>query len=206
MKSNWLDNTIGIFAPRAALERMKARAAMQLFSYEGATSGRRTEGWQAGSTDANAELGQSIYYLRNRSRELTRNNPYAAKAVGELVGNTVGTGIVPRAKTGCPDMDKVIDGEWPYFSERCDPGGQYDFYGLEALMTRTTAESGEGLIRYRPRFSTDNFRIPLQLQILESDFLDAHRTMGLSDSGYIIYGVEFDAIGQRRAYWLYNYH
>jgi lambda family phage portal protein len=205
-KSNWLDNTINIVAPRYGLQRMRARAAMQLFSYDGAQSGRRTEGWQAGGTDANAELGQSIHYLRNRSRELVRNNPYAAKAITELVGNTVGTGIVPRAKTGNPAMDKIIDAEWPYFAERCDPGGQYDFYGLQALMTRTTAESGEGLIRYRPRFSTDNFRVPLQLQVLEADFLDANRTMGLSDAGYIIEGVEFDPIGARRAYWLYNFH
>jgi lambda family phage portal protein len=204
--SNWLDKTIGIVAPRIALQRMRARAAMQLFNYDGATSGRRTSGWQAGTTDANAELGQSIYYLRNRSRELVRNNPYASKAISELVGNTVGTGIVPRAKTGSAKWDKVIDGEWPYFSDRVDPGGQYDFYGLQALMTRTTAESGEGLIRYRPRRDSDNFRIPLQLQVLEADFLDANRTMGLDDAGYIIQGVEFDPIGQRRAYWLYNFH
>jgi lambda family phage portal protein len=204
--SNWLDNTIGYFSPRAGFERQRARAAMQLLSYDGAMSGRRTQGWQSGGTDANAELGQSIHFLRNRSRELVRNNPYASKAVSELVGNTVGTGIVPRAKTGNPDLDKRIDAEWPYFSERCDPGGQYDFYGLQALMTRTTAESGEGLIRYRPRYSSDNLRIPLQLQVLESDFLDDHRTMGLSNDGYIIQGVQFDPIGARAGYWLYNFH
>ena len=204
--SNWLDNTISLIAPQFALQRMRARAAMQLFRYDGASSGRRTDGWQAGGNDANSELGHSIHYLRNRSRELVRNNPYAAKAIGELVGNTVGTGIVPRAKTGDPDLDKIIDAEWPYFSERCDPGGQYDFYGLQALMTRTTAESGEGLIRYRPRFSTDNFRIPLQLQMLEADFLDDHRTMGLSNDGYIIQGKQFNPLGQVQGYWLYNFH
>src|SRR5262249_30730314 len=51
----------------------------------------------------------------------------------------------------------------------------------------------------------DNFRVPLQLQLLEADYLDHSRSMGL-DTGAIVQGVEFDLIGQRVAYWLYNQH
>jgi len=52
----------------------------------------------SGRRDANTEVGASLINLRNRSRDLLRNNPYASKAIAELVGNTVGTGIVPQAK------------------------------------------------------------------------------------------------------------
>src|SRR5579859_749697 len=113
------------------------------FRYEGATAGRRVHGWYAGAADANVELMGALIWLRDRSRDLIRNNPYACKAIEELVGNTVGTGISPQAGTGNTDIDKIIDAEWPYFADNCDPGKQMDFYGIEALTTRTMAESGE---------------------------------------------------------------
>jgi lambda family phage portal protein len=202
---NALDKVIGYFSPERAYRRARFRAAAETFAYDGAKSGRRTDGWMAAGGDANTEVGASLINLRNRSRDLLRNNPYASKAIAELVGNTVGTGIVPQAKTGTPELDKIIDAEWLYFAENCDPGGQLDFYGMQALIVRTTAESGDGIVRFRPRLPQDNFRVPLQLQVLEGDFLDISRTMGIA-SGHIVQGVQFNLFGQREAYWLYNYH
>jgi lambda family phage portal protein len=202
---NALDKIIGYFAPEWAYRRSRYRAAMETFAYDGAKSGRRTEGWIAAASDANTEIGAALVNLRNRSRELLRNNPYATKAIAELVGNTVGTGIVPQAKTGDPALDKVIDAEWPYFAENCDPGGQVDFYGMQALVVRSTAEGGDCVVRFRPRLAKDNFRVPLQLQAMEGDFLDVSRTME-TPTGYVIQGVQFNQIGWREAYWLYNYH
>lgn len=201
---NAVDKVIAYFSPKRAFERERFRQAARL-SYEGAKSGRRTDGWISGTGDANTEIQAALVNLRNRSRDLVRNNPYASKALEELVGNTVGTGIVPQAKTGDDKLNEVIDGEWPYFAENCDPGGQLDFYGMEALNVRTTAESGDGIIRFRHRRPQDNFRVPLQLQILEGDYLDHSRTMGTT-SGNILQGVEFNLLGQRQAYWLFNYH
>lgn len=199
-------------SPGLALKRARARVALehtkraaQRFRYEGARGGRRTEGWYAGSADANVELMGALVWLRNRSRDLIRNNPYATKAVEELVGNTVGTGIEPQANTGSEDLDRIIDSEWPYFAEACDTPQRMDFYAMQALVVRTMAESGESIIRFRPRLPEQNLRIPLQLQVLESDFLDHARTMG-TVNGHILQGVEFDLFGRRVAYWLYTYH
>jgi capsid protein len=108
---NVLDRAIELVAPKAALRRAQARAVLTLtqdfmgrhaerFSYDGAAAGRRANSWIAPSTDANVELMGSLVWLRNRSRDLVRNNPYAVKAVEELVGNAVGTGIVPPAGGG----------------------------------------------------------------------------------------------------------
>lgn len=202
---NALDRLIGYFSPERAYRRARFRAAAEMFAYDGAKSGRRTDGWVAAGGDANTEVGASLINLRNRSRDLLRNNPYASKAIAGLVGNTVGTGIVPQAKTGTPALDKIIDEQWLYFAENCDPGGQLDFYGMQALIVRTTAESGDGIVRFRQRLPQDNFRVPLQLQVLEGDFLDISRTMGIA-TGHIIQGIQFNLYGQRECYWLYNYH
>jgi lambda family phage portal protein len=202
---NALDKMIGYFSPERAYRRAQYRAATEVFAYDGAKSGRRTGGWITAGGDANTEVGASLINLRNRSRDLLRNNPYATKAIAELVGNTVGTGIVPQAKTGYVALDNLIDAEWPFFAENCDPGGQLDYYGMQSLIVRTTAESGDGIVRFRGRRAGDNFRVPLQLQVLEGDYLDVARTMGTA-TGHVIQGVQFNLFGQREAYWLYNYH
>jgi lambda family phage portal protein len=211
-----LDRIIGAVSPEKALQRVKARASIALaegylqrhserFKWDGAQAGRRTSGWQAPATDANVELMGSLAWLRDRSRDLVRNNKFAAHAIDELVGAIVGTGIVPKAKTGDPKIDKAIDAEWPYFAENCDTPQRVDFYGMQAQIARTVAESGEGIVRFRPRLEKDNLRIPLQLQILEADFLDGSRNMG-TVSGNVLQGVEFDLIGRRLAYWLFSNH
>ena len=48
--------------------------------------------------------------------------------------------------------------------------------------------------------------MPLQLQLLEPDHLDASKTGEAPGGGFVIQGVEFDALGRRRAYWLYPVH
>src|ERR1019366_842688 len=106
---NAIDKVIGYFSPARGYRRAQYRAATEVFAYDGAKSGRRTDGWIAAGGDANTEVGASLISLRNRSRDLLRNNPYASQAVGELVGNTVGTGIVPQGKTGNPTLDAIID-------------------------------------------------------------------------------------------------
>ncbi len=213
---NLLDRAISAVSPRTALQRARSRVALALttgylerhaerFRYDGATAGRRAHGWYAASTDANVELMGSLTWLRNRGRDLVRNNPYAARAVEELAGNVVGTGIVPKAKTGNTGIDKVIDAEWPFFAEACDTPQRLDFYGMQTLTVRTMAESGEALVRFRPQPTDFGLRIPLQLQMLEADFLDQARTMGLVN-GHVMEGVQFDEMGRRVAYWLFSYH
>jgi lambda family phage portal protein len=213
---NLLDKAISVVAPRVALQRVRSRVALELtqgylerhaqrFRYDGATAGRRTSGWYAASTDANVELMGSLIWLRNRSRDLIRNNPYAARAIEELAGNVVGTGIVPKAKTGNTALDKIIDTEWSFFADECDTPQRLDFYGMQTLTVRTMAESGESIARFRPRPADAGLRVPLQLQMLEADFLDQARTMGLVN-GHVMEGVQFDELGRRVAYWLFSYH
>jgi capsid protein len=180
---NPLDQAISVVAPRVALQRARSHAALELtqdylerhaerFRYDGAAAGRRDHGWYAASTDANVELMGSLIWLRNRSRELIRNNPYAARAIEELAGNVVGTGIVRKAKTGNVALDKIIDAEGPFFADACDTPQRLDFYGMQTLTVRTMAESGDAIVRFRPRPADSRLRVPLQLQMLEADFLD----------------------------------
>lgn len=198
-----VDDIVGFFDPAAKLNRLRARRALEIMAkrgYDGAKSGRRTSGWVAPSTSANTEIAPNLSKLRDRSRDLVRNNPYAAKAMRVLVSNTIGTGIMP-SMTNRPAIKL-----WDQWVEVADSEGILDFYGIQRLVARTIFESGECLIRFRHRKPEDGLVVPLQLQVLEPDYLDSIKFENLENGGYIQYGIEYDAIGRRVAYWLYSQH
>jgi phage portal protein, lambda family len=202
----WLDRAIGLVAPQLQLRRVRARLVMELAlrHYEGAATGRRTQGWHRASTDANLANWTSLAKLRDAARDLVRNNGHAESALTTIGDHAVGAGIVAKP---FPDNARTLD-LWRAWAETpaCDADGRLDFYGLQKLVMRGVAESGEVLIRRRLRRPEDGLPIPLQVQVLESDYLDTQRTMPLPNGGQIIQGIEFDAIGARVAYWLFPSH
>lgn len=204
----WLDRAIGSVAPRTALRRVQARDSLDALArgYDGAAKGRRTDGWRSAGTSADSEIGTAGALLRDRMRDLVRNNPHAAKAVSVLVNNIIGSGIIARAASGNAKLDAQATALWEAWSVRCDADGQLDFLGIQTLACRQMVEAGEVLIRRRPRRASDGLDVPLQLQLLEADMLDASRNGDLVDGGRIVQGVEFNGIGQRRAYWLFAQH
>ncbi|MCR4332582.1 MAG: phage portal protein, partial [Sulfuricaulis sp.] len=199
---NWIDKAIAYVAPGAGLNRIRARAALRVISssraYESARIDRRTGGWTTAGTSANAEIGSAFTTVRNRSRDLVRNNPYASKALNALVTQSIGTGIYAR-------MDKGAKKQWESWVKRCDFEGHFDLYGIEMLVARAGFESGEALIK-RVRLPGGSGDVPLQLQVLEPDYLDSTRFGLQSNGNYIISGIEINSFGQVKAYWLYDQH
>jgi lambda family phage portal protein len=194
------------------MRRVKARASYELLSrhYEAATVGRRTQGWKTSTGDANAAVSQGLTRLRENARDLIRNNPYAESAVQTIADHAVGWGITAKPKRGQPrtSSDRFVV-SWKLWAEStsCDSEGRLDFYGLQKMAMRSIVESGEVLIRRRWRRPEDNLPLPLQLQVLEADYLD-HTRDGVSTAtgGVIVQGVEYDVLGRRSAYWLYRDH
>lgn len=207
----WLDDFISVFSPRAAAKRIAWRSEIdRLRKYDGATMGRRGEGWMASSGSINQVNGTAIARLRERSRWIVRNVPYGKRAVENIALSVVGTGIRP-AFTGSDAAIKRVKEAWKAWAEstHCDFDGHMNYYGLQRLAMRTVAESGECLIvkRYK-KHDTLN---PLQLQILEPEFLDTSKDDAIgfrptNGEGFTLQGVEFDKSGRRVAYWLYDRH
>jgi len=204
----WVDDVIGFFAPMSALKRKQARLAMDRVSraYDGAKTGRRTDGWITAGTSANTEIHAAGHRLRNRARDIVRNNPYGKKAMRIFADNFIGDGISPQARTGSDRLNRQIMAAWEQWLPYCDAEGNYDFYGLQALIVRSLFESGECFVRYRDRFAGNDLAVPMQLQVLEADFLDTTKSNETAGGGYIRQGIEFDAQGRRAAYWMWPQH
>ena len=111
MSATWFDHAIATVAPRMAARRVMARQAFETLTrgYDGAARGRRTEGWRAPGSSADTEIGVAGALLRDRMRDLVRNNPHAAKAVAVLVNNIIGSGLMPRAASGDDTLDRKVD-------------------------------------------------------------------------------------------------
>jgi lambda family phage portal protein len=208
-RTSALDRALISVAPGWALNRLRSRAAAVTLArhYEAAAIGRRTGGWPRNVGDANAVSRPALVSLRSHARDLCRNNAYAKRARQVISNNTIGWGIYPKAES--PDSRKIgaLWKRWAGTTE-CDADGRLTFYGLQALAMRTVVEAGEVLIRRRWRRPEDGLSIPLQLQVLEPDFIDTNRDgiVNQENGNPIIQGVEFDRLGRRVAYWLYGLH
>lgn len=194
---NLVDKIVGLFDPEAGLRRKRARALLER-AYEGAV----LHDWKprrAGAS-ANADHRADARMLRFRARALVQNVPYIRRGINALVSHTVGTGLTPE--TDSVELERLWD-EW---APLADADGIFDLYGLQAAAYRAMEVDGEVLIRRRTRRPSDGLRVPLQVQLLEIDWLDSDRQGSSAGGNLIVNGIEYDAIGRVRGYWLYDQH
>jgi len=219
MAANFLDKIIAVVAPATALERARYRTAFEMISdtkkrgaYEGASKGRRTDGWRALGVSGRTESEHGLKILRNRSRDLVRNNPYAKRAQSVYAANIVGTGIVPTPNfNGKSDSAKArrIAALWKKWADtkKCDVDGKLTFGAMQALIMKEVPTSGEILVRRKWRKNNKGLPVPLQLQILDADFIDTSKdTVADANGAVTVQGIVYDAEGQRTGYWLYEQH
>jgi len=175
--------------------------------YDAASRTTRTSNWNTPSTDANAAIANPAL-IRNRARDLVRNNPWAARGVSVIVNNVVGYGIRTQWQAPSKRNAKLAQDKWKAWAEttQCDANGLTDLYGIQQVVMRSVVENGECLVRLRTRRPEDNLPVPFQLQVLEPDFLYEFNDGSLPNGGYIQRGIEYDAIGRRVAYYLHKSH
>ena len=116
-----LGDLMGVFAPKAAYERAawrQAHAALRDLSvrseraYAAAKRDRLTNDWFARGSSADAELALDLPTLRNRSRQMVRDNTYAAAALRNLTAALVGDGISARAVHSEDSVASVAQQAW----------------------------------------------------------------------------------------------
>lgn len=199
-----LDRIIEKYAPQLALKREVAKMQISnMRKYEAASISRRTENWRSDDESARVSVGNDIHRLRERSRQLVRDNPYAKRAIEIIKNNVVGDGITA---TPASESKRHVElwKDWA-LTTKIDFDGKHNIYGLQALAVRTKAESGEVLFRIR---KDKNLVVPFQLQILEGDFIDdeGHNNGMWGKGNNEHYGIKYDEKGKILGYWLWENH
>ncbi|WP_083763466.1 phage portal protein [Paramagnetospirillum magneticum] len=204
--ANPFDRMIEAVAPVWGIRRAAARFALDQYrSYAAAKSSRRND-WAAPATSANAEIGPQVARIRAKARDLARNTELGANAVRRLSAHMVGTGIVPRLASEDAAERRAFTERFRAFSDHCDPEDMTDFGGKQLEVAQCVVESGTALMRFLPRPSGWRMRVPLQVQVLEPDYIDMSKNEIGNDGSIIIQGAEYDSWGRRVATWLFEEH
>ena len=214
---NPFEQLLATIAPRVALRREAARLQLeQMRKYSAAGRGRRTSDWMVQRASADAASAMGFGEMRDRARDLMRNNPWARRIVQVWSDNLIGEGWSFKAKDGRrngrrgKDVTKLMQA-WMKDPLQCDYYGKANFDGLAKQVVQAWKGSGEVLIRWRTPSSATmrrlGLRVPLQLQVMEADWIDeANDTPGGESGGYTKRGIIYDAEDKPVDYWLYNYH
>lgn len=201
-----LDRIIAGISPGLALSRARSRAALgQVMRYDAARVSDRTNSLRARAGSADTAGAGDRTRLAYVARDIVRNTAFALRAQTVIVNNVIGDGIIwkvaggsdARVKDLARDMKRHLD------SVGIDADGRQNLFGLERLALNTVVESGEVLVR-RVRGGPSR-TIPMQIQVLEPDYLDASRD-GVRGGNEVREGIEYDPAGRRVAYWLYDKH
>ena len=182
-----------------------------LRQYFGANQGRLFADWLSSATrDADSEIRPALRTLRERSRDLQRNNDYAARFIQLIQTNTIGSDgirLQVRARGDSGELDAQANAEiekaWSSWSREPTIDGTMNMIDAQRLFIETVARDGECLIRLVKRpVNAWGFAI----QILEADRLDEELN-GRGPNGTVIrMGVEMDEWGKPLAYKLYKDH
>ena len=218
MKATILDRLVGYLNPAAGVERLKARTQMAIAGAwaGGSTTRPQTYGWTPYGGSPDVDMLVDRRFLRNRSRDLQRNNPLARGAINTVVTSSVGTGLALRSRVDADTLglDPQEASEWQDSVERefrlwaesprgCDAEHTLDFYGIQSLAFRSALESGD-VFAVLPMVPRAGSIYETKVQLIEADRVT---NKGLvADTDELFGGIERDKYGAPVAYHILRKH
>jgi lambda family phage portal protein len=202
--ANFIDRAVNFFSPVAGARRLRARLAMEIFNaYDGASKTKRSlKEWLPYGNDANSDILPDLAALRERSRDLVRNNPIAAGAIKTKVTNVIGTGFVFKSMIDrhalnisddqAEELESQIEREWRLFWNSKDVDISRTCAGpdLCRMIYQQAKENGD-VFCLLPRVARVNSAYDLRLQVVEADRVcNPNDAM---DSDTLAGGIERDA-------------
>ena len=217
IKSTILDRFVGFFDPIRAAQRFRGRAVMAIMGgYVGASKSRRgLKEWTPFGYDVDSDTLPDLLTLRERSRDLIRNNPLAAGAINTKVTNIVGTGLKLQSRIDrtvlniteaqAEQWELKVESEWRLFWENkeCDAARTLNGNGLTRLVYRQVKENGDVFV-VLPRIKRADFPYSLKLQVVEADRV-CNKNNG-QDTDTLAGGIQKDKYGAPVSYHILKQH
>lgn len=183
--------------------------------YAAADYSRLTSDWAPASSSADSEIVTSLRVLRNRSRQLVRDNDYAKNGIRQITQNVIGTGVgmQPLVKNRLGNLvtdinDNIHEAwhDWWTDPSSVHTAGLMAGPEIERYIMSNLAESGEAFIRIvRKPFGKSP--IPMCLELVESDVIMDQWTQQTAPNGKLIrMGIEMDQWHRPSAYWCWPVH
>lgn len=176
--------------------------------FKGGEISRLTADWNPfASTSLDFELRIALRLMRQRSRDLFRNDGYARKYGSLCSTNIVGPqGIALQVTAtdsqGNPNtlLSSRVESKWDAWGKKknASVSTRHSWLEIQRLVVTTLVRDGEVLIHKR---NTGN-EFGFALKVLSADWLDETYSRLLSNGNRVIMGVEVDPDDRPVAYWL----
>lgn len=198
-----IDRVVSLVSPQRAAQRYLLRRNVSEFereqanlSYRGALTTRMGTPFGA-STSINGvrqPTAQDQRSMRDRARNLERNNPLAAGVLDRAVENVIGTGIRVEPRTDNPDFNEQAKKLWHEFTKSCDVRKMRSFEQIQALLVRSELRDGDvgcALVEINGE---------PKLQPIEGDYIES--PPGKYSGGMTVDGVELNPAGAPSAFYI----
>jgi lambda family phage portal protein len=165
---------------------------------------RLTNDWRADALPTNALLRGDLRTLRNRSRDLCRNNAYAKKALRLYRNNIVGTGFKLQIRPNDEADSKlstIVETAWKEWCKRefCSTSGKMSFLQMSQMAIEQTCRDGEFLLR---KVYDRNNKFGVSLRFYNAAWLDETYNERLPNGNRVLMSVEVDKMDRVVGYWL----
>ncbi|MFZ9066266.1 MAG: phage portal protein [bacterium] len=181
-------------------------------SYSAASTGRLFSDFKASDGSADKDLETALKNLRNRSRDLARNNEYVKRYLNLMKTNIIGSsGFNVQVKaidsTGRLDMsgNQAVEDAFAQWGRlgNCTVDGKLTWVDAQKLALETIIRDGElFVVKHRGSSFKDTFAI----EFIEADQIDEKKTEKLKGGSEIRMGIEFDRFKKPVAYHIKSSH
>jgi lambda family phage portal protein len=194
------------------LRPKKQKPALMKREFAGANVSRLFNDFRDSNRSADSELQPVIRRLRNRSRDLARNNEYVRRYLHLLKTNVIGDrGFTLQVKatgaTGALDEigNAAIESSFKQWGKvgRCTADGKLSWVDAQKMAVEGLARDGEVfIVKHRNSAFHDSFAI----EFIEPDRVDEQLSRREANGNEIRMGVEFDKFRRPVAYHMLTYH
>lgn len=201
---------INVFSPARACAYRHGREVYR--TYAAGEPGGPNQAWLPRRRSADADIRRAHKRILPRARDLAQNSSYISGAIERIINNAVRSGIRPQARIrktngeGNESANRALEALWRDWAPHASLSGELTVYAIQRLALRHDIIDGEVLVH---RVYDDSIPgvVPLRLEVLECDHLDATVDGVLPNGNIARRGIELDpATGRPVAYHLLPYH
>lgn len=209
--------------PVMSMQQLQRAGRAFARGFDAARQDRHTEGWYGDYGISQWDIRHQLRMVRNRSREMWKNDPYLHRWGSILRNNIVGADGIqlvmdvadwgPDARTGDwtkrPDKmaNEIIQRDWRRWAGNprwVDVAGRKDLTMMQWGAVVDWHREGEALFRKHPGFGYPQNPFAFSLQRIRPDQLALEYSLQMPDGENVYNGVHVDSWGRVKGYWFYT--
>ncbi|MEK9917970.1 MAG: phage portal protein [Pelagibacteraceae bacterium] len=181
-------------------------------TYAAARGGRLFSDFISSGNSADSELRYSLELMRNRSRELVRDNEFARRYMNLLKTNVVGEQgfqLQLKARNSDGSLDSagntIIENAWRRWGRLGSPtaDGRMSWLDCQRFVIESMARDGEVFVK---KLRGSKYKDGFGLQFLEAELIDEKKNETLQNGNEIRMGIEMDRAHRPVAYHVLTSH